>query len=97
MAVKKVMRRIDLGFQLVIALKEQLAGELLPIISLLKRAMQRQRVKSEPDLRRVTVDFVDSAQEGRERGRPGLIGLLFQVRFESSFHDHQRSDRNFSP
>ncbi len=59
MAIKKVMRRIDLGFQFVIALEKQLAGELLAIVSLLKRAMQRQRIKREPDLRRVAVDFVN--------------------------------------
>jgi hypothetical protein len=59
--------------------------------------MQGQRIKREPDLRRVAVDFVNGAQKRHERGRPGFLGLLFQVRFESSFHDHQRSDRNFSP
>ena len=63
MPVKKRVRRVDLIFQPVIALDQQLLCELLGILSLLESLEERQWVKSEPDLRRIAIHVVNQTQQ----------------------------------
>ena len=59
MAVKKMMRTVDLILQLIIALQQQLGRELLAILSFVKRTPKLQRIECKPDLHGVVIDFMD--------------------------------------
>src|ERR1700704_176588 len=96
MAVKKLVRTVDLIFQFIVALQEQLLGQLVPVVGLLQRAEQRQRIESKPYLGGVAIDFVDRSQKGSQRGRPGLFVVLIQEPFKRCFDIHSVLDRNSS-
>ena len=59
MAVKKLVRTVDLIFQFIVALQEQLLHQLVTVVRLLQRAEQRQRLERKPYLGGVAIDFVD--------------------------------------
>ncbi len=96
MAVKKLVRTVNLIFQFIVALKQQLLRQLLAVVCLLQRAEQRQRVESKPNLRGVAIDFVDRAQERGQSGCPGFFVVLTQEFFKGCFGIHSVLDRNFS-
>ena len=59
MAIKKMMRPVDLILQFVIALHQQLLCELLAILGFVKRAPKFQRIEGKPDLHSIAIDFVN--------------------------------------
>ena len=88
MAVKELVRAINLIFQFIIALEEQLLRQLVTIVCLLQCAEQRQGIESEPNLGGVAINFVDRPQKRRQRGRPALFVVLIQECFKGGFGVH---------
>jgi hypothetical protein len=72
MTIKKRVRRVDLIFKAIIALYQQLLREFLGILRVLESLEKRQRVKSEPDLRRVAIDLVNRTQQSGQSRCPGF-------------------------
>ena len=81
------MRRVDLIFQIVRRLHQQRWRKLLRIFGLLERLKQCQRVKRDPDLRRILIDFVNRAQQRRQCRRPRffVVDCLDNHQTESYF------------
>jgi hypothetical protein len=86
MTIKKRVRRVDLIFKAIIALYQQLLREFLGILRVLESLEKRQRVKSEPDLRRVAIDLVNRTQQSGQSRCPGFFIVLFKVTFELCTH-----------
>ena len=76
MAIKKLVRGIDLVLQVIIALQEQLLHELFAIVGLFQCALQWQRIKSKPNLRGIAIDFMDCSQQRDQRRGPGFLVVL---------------------
>ena len=62
MTVKKRVRRVDLILQTIVALHQQPLSELFRVFGLLESLKKRERIKREPDLRRVSIYVMNRAQ-----------------------------------
>ena len=59
MAIKKIMRAVDLILQFIVALQQQLLRELLAILRFVKHAPKLQRIECKPDLHGIAIDFMN--------------------------------------
>ena len=59
MAVKKMMRAVDLVLQFIIALQQQLLREGFAVLSFVEHAPKLQRIERKPDLHGVAIDFMN--------------------------------------
>src|SRR6266540_7194793 len=73
MTIKKFVGGIDLIFQKIITLQEELPRERFRIFSLLEGLEKRERIKGTPDLNGSPFNLVDGAQYRRENGGPRLV------------------------